>query len=252
MMYSEGALIREMQRTGVGRPSTYASTLRKLRDKLLVTKSFVAAKALSDGCRRRVFDGERGIWSRFQEDDYVPCSSVLWQNSSLVVTDIGRAVLHTVALGFPYLLDAEFTRNLEADLDNISSGGSSARVHWLHDVVDPFVRRFLQDAKSLQKATGSPSPVRSVLRVPTKTIALGAEDRRILRGAQVLVLRHSRFGPVVEVAYPRSSATKPAFVGLMPLMRHLRIDDYLILPDAEVLEHVRSKMAEKTRNASTS
>ena len=82
--FTEASLVRELEKRGIGRPSTYAATL-----KTLTLRDYVVAR------RRDLLATEKG------------CSVVDW---------LGRA--------FPELLDYGFTARLEEQLDRIAAGGA--------------------------------------------------------------------------------------------------------------------------------
>lgn len=79
---SEADLIRRMQASGIGRPSTYAATLEALR-----RHGYVEAR-----------DGR------------------------LVITERGRQVLEFLSARYPFLLDAAFSAQMEARLDALAEG----------------------------------------------------------------------------------------------------------------------------------
>lgn len=80
--YTEAALIQELERRGIGRPSTYASTLSTLRQ-----KNYVA-----------------------------------FQRKQLVPTESGTTLCNYVVAHFPEVFAAEYTAHLENDLDRIAEG----------------------------------------------------------------------------------------------------------------------------------
>ena len=82
--FTEASLVRELEKRGIGRPSTYAATL-----KTLAGREYVVAR------RRDLLATEKG------------CSVVDW---------LGQA--------FPELLDYGFTARLEEQLDRIAAGGA--------------------------------------------------------------------------------------------------------------------------------
>lgn len=80
--YSEAALVKQMEEIGIGRPSTYASTLKLLQDRGYV---------------------------RLEQRRFHP-------------EDRGRLVIHFLNGFFTRYIDYDFTAKLEAQLDAISSG----------------------------------------------------------------------------------------------------------------------------------
>ena len=81
--YSEASLVRELERRGIGRPSTYASIISTIQDRGYVT------------LKKRRFYAEK----------------------------IGEIVTDRLVESFADLLDYSFTADMERDLDQIASGG---------------------------------------------------------------------------------------------------------------------------------
>lgn len=91
--FSEATLIRELEDLGIGRPSTFASTVKTIQDR-----------------------------------DYV------WKKgSALVPTLAAFAVTELLKKHFPRLIDFDFTKNMETDLDAIAEG----EVNW-QDMLSDF------------------------------------------------------------------------------------------------------------------
>ncbi len=84
--YSEAKIVKLMEEVGIGRPSTYASTISTLKKRKYVTE-------------------EKGI---------------------LTVTDQGKKTAHVLEKYFPEIVDAKYTAEMENKLDSISEGGESS------------------------------------------------------------------------------------------------------------------------------
>ena len=84
--YSEAKIVKLMEEVGIGRPSTYASTISTLK-------------------KRKYVDEEKGI---------------------LIVTDQGKKTAHVLNKYFPNIVNAKYTADMEAKLDKISDGDSSS------------------------------------------------------------------------------------------------------------------------------
>ena len=84
--YSEAKIVKLMEDVGIGRPSTYASTISTLKKRKYVTE-------------------EKGI---------------------LTVTDQGKKTAHVLEKYFPEIVDAKYTAEMENKLDSISEGGESS------------------------------------------------------------------------------------------------------------------------------
>ncbi|MGH2730181.1 MAG: DNA topoisomerase, partial [Actinomycetota bacterium] len=80
--FTEATLVREMERVGIGRPSTYAPTVR-----ILVDREYVRSES------RRLFPTPRG-----------------------------EVVIELLEAHFPEVVDVEFTARMEEDLDDIAEG----------------------------------------------------------------------------------------------------------------------------------
>src|SRR5208337_3416920 len=83
--YNEASLVKELEKRGVGRPSTYASIISTIQDREYVVKH----------------GGSRG---RFYP------------------TEIGVVVCDLLVKNFPYIFDVAYTAKLEEELDEIEEG----------------------------------------------------------------------------------------------------------------------------------
>lgn len=80
--YTEATLIKELERLGIGRPSTYATILSVIQDRLYVTKA---------------------------KNGFKP-------------TELGMMINDLLVASFPHIMDVGFTANLEERLDTIAAG----------------------------------------------------------------------------------------------------------------------------------
>jgi DNA topoisomerase-1 len=83
--YSQASLIRELEKRGLGRPSTYASIVEVLLE-------------------RRYVESNRG------------------KGKTLISTEVGRQVLEFLLIGFADIFDYGFTARMEEQLDEIAGG----------------------------------------------------------------------------------------------------------------------------------
>lgn len=98
MRYSEASLIKTLEETGVGRPSTYASILSIILDR-----------------------------------DYV----VRETKKLLAPTELGTAITNLLKEKFPKIVNTKFTAGMETDLDRIEAGGYDY-IKMLHEFYDEF------------------------------------------------------------------------------------------------------------------
>jgi DNA topoisomerase-1 len=80
--YTESSLVKELERLGIGRPSTYAPIISTIQDRGYVEQS----------------------------------------GKKLIPTTLGRVVTELLVESFPNIIDYEFTSDLEQKLDDIASG----------------------------------------------------------------------------------------------------------------------------------
>lgn len=81
--YTEASLVKEMEKEGIGRPSTYATILNTIRAR-----------------------------------DYTK----LDEKKRFVPTELGSAVIKLLVDNLPHIMDTQFTAHMEEDLDKIASG----------------------------------------------------------------------------------------------------------------------------------
>ena len=96
--YSEASLIKMLEETGVGRPSTYASILSIILDRDYVTR-----------------EGKK----------------------LLAPTELGVTITHLLKDKFPKIVNTKFTAEMEAELDRIEAGGYDY-VKMLHEFYNDF------------------------------------------------------------------------------------------------------------------
>lgn len=84
--YTDGSLVKTLEKEGIGRPSTYASIIQTIQDRKYVEKAGQGGKA------------------------------------PFKATDLGMTVTDRLIEGFPNIMDLGFTRSMEQDLDDIETG----------------------------------------------------------------------------------------------------------------------------------
>ena len=110
MRYTEASLIKTLEETGVGRPSTYATILSKILDR-----------------------------------DYVIRES----KKTLKPTELGIAITELLKEKFPKIVNTKFTAGMEADLDKIEAGGYDY-IKMLHEFDDEFEETLAKAKASME------------------------------------------------------------------------------------------------------
>ncbi len=104
--FTEATLVKELEENGIGRPSTYASIIGVLQDREYVNK----------------------IEGKFKP------------------TALGRIIVELLTKAFDDILDVEYTRNLEEDLDKIERGKTD-----YVKTLEAFYKRFKKDLERADK-----------------------------------------------------------------------------------------------------
>lgn len=113
--YNEATLVRELEKKGIGRPSTYASLVASIIDKEYVKIDSVTLKPVT-------------ILKLTVEPNILPCKRLEEKGSKkedkkkLVPTDLGKEVYAFCVREFSSLFDYDFTKQMELKLDEIENG----------------------------------------------------------------------------------------------------------------------------------
>ena len=149
--FTEATLVKELEENGIGRPSTYASIIAVLQDRDYVNK----------------------IEGKFKP------------------TALGLIIVDLLIKSFDDILDVEYTRNLEDDLDKIEQG-KTGYAKTLHDFYKKFKKDLARAGKEMQN-----------LKEGIKT------DEICERCGSPMVIKVGKFGPFVACsAYPECTNTR--------------------------------------------
>jgi DNA topoisomerase-1 len=110
--YTEATLVRELEQRGIGRPSTYASTISVIKKRGYVQKR--DADGVKRWCEELVLKGEH-ITRQTREE------MAGKERSKLVPTDLGLVVTDYLMRHFDRVMDYEFTAKIESELDAIAN-----------------------------------------------------------------------------------------------------------------------------------
>src|SRR5437773_2219515 len=149
--FTEATLVRELEENGIGRPSTYASIIGVLQDRDYVNK----------------------LEGRFKP------------------TALGLIIYDLLTKSFDDIIDVEYTRNLEEDLDKIEQGETNY-VKTLAEFYKKFKKDLARAGKEMQN-----------LKEGIKT------DEVCDRGGSSMLIKVGKFGPFVACsAYPECTNTR--------------------------------------------
>lgn len=129
-LYTESTIVKELERSGVGRPSTYASLIETLYNrKYTVSKDIPESKKFATVIKLN----ENNKIEEIQEEYIVPK-----QKNKIIITDLGKIVLEYLSKYFENIINPIYTSEIENDLDKITNG----EIEWINiikKIYDSFI-----------------------------------------------------------------------------------------------------------------
>lgn len=113
--YTEATLVRELEKHGIGRPSTFASLLSTIQDKNYVETKDIPAKEVTV----KEYLLTPSAWPPAEKNLKKKVGA---EKNKLVPTDLGRSVLSFMLAHFEDLFNYNFTAKMEKRLDAIAEG----------------------------------------------------------------------------------------------------------------------------------
>lgn len=149
--FTEATLVRELEKHGIGRPSTFASLITAIQD-----KSYVETRDIEG---KQVEIKTHTLSSTWPPTATVTKKTIGKEKQKLVPTDLGRSALKFMLAHFDDLFNYKFTAQMEQRLDAVSEG----REEWkelLRDMWESYKERYEELNDKTGTATGSSSKVR--------------------------------------------------------------------------------------------
>lgn len=115
--YTEASLVKELEKKGIGRPSTYSSIIDTLFKRNYVIKES------RQGTNKDIF-----IIELLENDNISEKTKKIKLNSEnkkLFVTELGEMVNNFMVTNFKNIVDYKFTSEIENTLDNVAKGNSN-------------------------------------------------------------------------------------------------------------------------------
>lgn len=136
--YNESSLVKKLESTGIGRPSTYASIVSTLYNRnYTIVKNI---DPIERSIEKYILCSDNEIIRKQMNDK----SSI--QKNKILLTPLGHQVLQYLLTHFDNIINVQFTSIVESDLDLISEGS----LIW-HDVVQKVYNSFYQKVDRLLK-----------------------------------------------------------------------------------------------------
>lgn len=184
--YTEASLVKKLEEMGIGRPSTYASTIATIQTREYVERGDLEGE-------------EREIKKLSLQNSEIRETTEKIQygkdTNKLFPTDTGKVVTDFLVKHFTKVMDYDFTKSIEGELDEIAVGNKD-RVTVLHEFYGPF--------HQLVEASGEISRAEA-----TQTRHVGDDPKSGLP----IFARFGRFGPMLQKG-EQSDDPKPEFAPL--------------------------------------
>jgi DNA topoisomerase-1 len=182
--YNEASLVRKLEELGIGRPSTYATTITTIQQREYVEKGDKPGE-------------EREYQTLTLKGDKLTQTShttiVGQERGKLLPTDTGIVVNDYLIENFPEIMDYNFTANVEKEFDQVAAGNTNwtEMIRHFYNEFDPQVEKTLH-AKS-EHHVGE--------RILGTDPATG----------KTVSVRIGRFGPMVQIGNSAEDNNKPRF-----------------------------------------
>jgi DNA topoisomerase-1 len=119
--YTEATLVRELERRGIGRPSTFAALIGTIQEKNYIEKRDVNAKEIQITTHHL---DKAGVWP---PTTTTTAKRIGAEKNKLMPSALGISALEFCIREFPQLFAYTFTRDMEEHLDLVSAGSKEWR-----------------------------------------------------------------------------------------------------------------------------
>ena len=170
---NESSIVKKLERSGIGRPSTYASIIGTLYN-----RNYTEVKTIK-GLEKEINTLELRVDDSLVNS--VQKEKLSDQKNRIVLTDLGKDVLDYLMNHFSMIINIEFTSLVEKDLDMVEEG----KIDWqsvVRKVYDSF-----RDSLEIQRGLKS------------SKIISQSDDKNLgeLNGEEI-ILKNGKFGPYVN------------------------------------------------------
>jgi len=146
---TEAGLVQRLEELGIGRPSTFASIIEKIKERKYVVKEHVP------GIEKQVVEYEMdGKGALTKTENTILLGS---EKNKLVLQPLGKQVIEFINKNIPTLFEYNYTREMEQKLDEVSAG----KLDWLS----------LCDECKTVCVVGSPKVEKAGTEMGTETVA---------------------------------------------------------------------------------
>lgn len=204
--YNEGTIVKFMEKTGIGRPSSYSSVISKIIDKkyiILSSKEGVIRK----GCDL--------LWKFSNKKIKEIETEILVGKESFIFTptEIGVEINNFLKNNFDYIINCSFTSEMETDLDDIANGNKNYL-----DVLNLFWKKFHSDINNVKDTTIN------------KKLKLKCDENQINVDSHNYTIRLAKYGPVIQF---NDENNKVQYINLKHYLKYTK-KDYMDIDETDI------------------
>ena len=184
--YTEASLVKKLEELGIGRPSTYAPTIKTIQDRQYVEVKDLEGKDRSINYLVLKNDqiSEQTLEEKFGAD-----------RKKLMPTTTGEVVNDFLNQHFKKIMDYNFTADIEKELDSIANGN----MQWtdmLTNFYKPFHSNIMHTQENAERANGER--------------LLGKEPK----SGEPVFVKLGKYGPIAQIGDTADETKKPKFASL--------------------------------------
>ena len=137
---NESSIVKKLEKSGIGRPSTYASLIATLYN-----RNYTELKTIK-GEKKDKYTLQLTKYDRIEEN-WSNNNKLPDQKKRIILTDLGKQVLEYLMNHFSMIINVEFTSLVEKDLDRVANG----EIQWesvVGNVYDSTIQKGLRNSSS--------------------------------------------------------------------------------------------------------
>jgi DNA topoisomerase I len=136
--YNESTIVKKLESSGIGRPSTYASIIATILNRKYTVVETIPEKQIE--IDTTILNDKNKIVEKKEKKKISP------QKNRILLTDLGKIVLEYLLKHFSTIINVEFTSLIEQDLDKVAEGS----MEWT-DVVRKVYNSFYKEVEIQMK-----------------------------------------------------------------------------------------------------
>lgn len=221
--FNESSIIKYLDVNGIGRPATYSAILTKLYDKRYVDKKDIVGD--NKEATHLGWTKESNGKITVQKETI----SIGQEKSRLVPTEVGTEINRFLTQHFPFVVEKEYTADMENELDKVAEGETS-----YEKVMKTFWKPLREQIESYDKVHGQKDGKNKGKKVALQT---GREQKIISLSGVDYKVTTTRYGPAV--AFKNNSSGKTEYKDLKQYLRVVgkSIDD-VVLDDIKFVVNI--------------